>query len=145
MYSWMSYPLTALIEIIWEQVKSNPSANTANTMDCGIIELVSCAERALNYLQTGNPAVICTSIMNPLWIGRSIIHDGCPSFNPEIVTLYSSKMPVIKHAAWPYDSTRYMPQSSAEKALIFRFGDSTAGVSLFLYLPVNSSRLWICC
>ena len=33
-----------------------------------LVELMSVAEHALNYMHTGNTAVIATSIMNALWI-----------------------------------------------------------------------------
>ena len=69
-YSWTTYPLTALIEANWEVFQNIVGRNLNNNklllMLIGLTEVTSCAERALNFMHTGNPAVIKTSVMNPL-------------------------------------------------------------------------------
>lgn len=44
-----------------------------------IIELCAAIERGLNFMHTGNAAVIASSVMTPLWIGRALIEDGTTS------------------------------------------------------------------
>lgn len=37
-----------------------------------LTEVTACAERALNFMHIGNPAVVKTSVMNPLWCGSKL-------------------------------------------------------------------------
>lgn len=138
-YSWMTYPLTALLEITWEQVKAEEErrrrAGKRLKLDVGVVDVVSCAERALNYMHTGNPAVIKTTVMNVLWIGRAIVDDGLPSFSPAVVNFRGSReLVTVEHGKWPYDDVIRMPKSAAERGLKFRYGDMAVGVSDVLFV-----------
>lgn len=123
----MTYPLTALIEITWEEVKAREES--LGELDPGIVEVISCVERALNFMHTGNPAVIKTSIMNSLWIGRSIINDGVPSFHPGVVRVHCKDLVKVGHGEWPYDLVHDLPKSAGESALRYRYGEVAVGVS----------------
>ena len=132
-YSWTTYPLTALIEFTWEAHKKliRKEKNEKDLLTLvGLIEVTACAERALNFMHTGNPAVIKTSIMNPLWIGRAIVNDGLPSFNQKIVELGYNQLRV-SFAQWPFDDGRNLPKSTAESALRYRYNEQTVAVSAF--------------
>ena len=95
--------------------------------------MCSVAERALNYMymHTGNVAVIATSVMNPMWIGHSIVYDGIPCFNPRIVHIDGHGLPNVEKSSWPYDSTIQQPMSSAKKSQIYVYGTQIGQVSLY--------------
>ncbi|KIL55211.1 hypothetical protein M378DRAFT_182284 [Amanita muscaria Koide BX008] len=84
------------------------------------VELCSALERALNFMHTGNVAIIATSAMNPLWIGLSIIHDGLPCLNEAILPTVANKI-LIDKAQWPLNS-RNMPVSASRCAQIRTYG-----------------------
>jgi hypothetical protein len=86
------------------------------------------AERALNYMHTGNVAVIATSVMNPLWVGNAIICDGLPCFNSKIVSLRHNTVSVVVDR-WPFDHVRHHPKTSSKAAQIFSYGTSHFNVS----------------
>lgn len=137
----MTYPLTALIEVNWEILKELDEKHLEDEIrlpiQIAVIEVLACAERALNFMHTGNPAVIKTSVMNPLWIGRSIINDGVPSFNQSIVKLSSRDAAKLIFCQWPYDDVRNLPKSTSESALRYRYKELVAGVSdAFKRLPM---------
>lgn len=92
--------------------------------------MCSVAERALNYMHTGNVAVIATSVMNPMWIGHSIVHDGIPCFNSRIVDFDRQGLPSVEKSYWPYDSTIQQPMSSAKKSQIYVYGTQIGQVSI---------------
>ena len=136
-YSWATFPLTALIETNWELYqrieRKYPDDIKGTRTLVGITEVTSCAERALNFMHTGNPAVIKTTVMNPLWIGRAIINDGLPCFNPNLVKPKPIK---VTYGHWVYDEVRNLPKSSSESALRYRYNELTVAVSILkLYLP----------
>ena len=71
LYNWTMFPLVTLIEKIYD--KGRIALNCGDHSNLLLVELASIAEHALKYMHTGNTAVIATSIMNSLWIGRSIV------------------------------------------------------------------------
>jgi hypothetical protein len=135
-YSWTSYPLTALIEVNFEHLQKLERKKVPNTTLfpslVGVTEVIACAERALNFLHTGNQAVIMTSVMNPLWIGRSIIVDGSPCFNPAIVKADPVDQVKVKLGDWPYDDARRQPKSTSGKTLRHRYGEQCVAVRVLV-------------
>ena len=98
-----------------------------------LVELCSVAERALNYMHTGNTAVISTTIMNPLWIGNAVVQDGLPCFNKNIISLHGNskvQVSVIKER-WPYNQAKLQPKTSSSAAQIFAYDLSHFNVSMF--------------
>lgn len=123
LYNWTTYPLVSFIEILYEAEKRViQQKKYPNTL---LVEVCCAAERALNYMHTGNTAVIATSVMNPLWIGRSIVRDGLPCFNPQIVNIVQlsdrSKVVVIARK-WPYDNVKHQPKSCSGRSQILTYG-----------------------
>jgi hypothetical protein len=94
-----------------------------------LVELASAAERALNYMHTGNTAVIATSVMNPLWIGRSIVRDGCPCLNPKIVSASSNTRITFCERKWPWDDVKHKPKTSSDRAQILMYDANHFNVS----------------
>jgi hypothetical protein len=74
-------------------------------------------------MHTGNMAVIATSVMNPMWIGRSIIQDGLPCLNPAIVLARRNKNVIIKLDQWPFDANKHIPRSSSKRAQSITYGE----------------------
>jgi hypothetical protein len=141
-YNWTTYPLTVLLEQMYSQSKSRLA--THNMKDTMLVELCSVAERALNYMHTGNAAVIATSVMNPLWIGRAIIQDGMPCINPKYMNIGLSSQLVIYAEQWPYNNSKYLPLTCSNRAQTLTYGETHFKVSakyiyLFVWHAINSA------
>lgn len=119
LYNWTTYPLVNLIERMYNQTL--PLLDQAKFPDATLVELCSTAERALNYMHTGNTAVISTSVMKPLWVGNAIIRDGLPCFNPKIVSIKVNSPVSVFSENWPYDEARYQPKSSSSACQLFSY------------------------
>ena len=102
--------------------------------------MCSVAECALNYLHTGNVAVITTSVMNPMWIRHSIIDDGIPCFNPRIVHFDRQGLPNVVKSFWPYNSTIQQQMSNARKLQIYVYGTQIGQVSIWLLFLVYTTH-----
>jgi hypothetical protein len=118
LYNWTTFPLTCLIERLWHHgcVTAKEDRYPGSTT----VELCSAAERALNFMHTGNVSVIATSAMNPLWIGLSIIHDGHPCINPHIVPTLTS-YPFVNRSRWPFNN-KGQPTSASRGAQLRTYG-----------------------
>jgi hypothetical protein len=103
---WTLYPLTTLLEQIGEEAKRALLEN--KTPRCILVELCSVAERAFNYLHTGNALVIATSFMNLLWIGQALIKDGLPCITGDVVLAWPGRPIVIEQDWWPFDTNKNM-------------------------------------
>ena len=76
MFDWVSYPVTSLIEQIYEQDIRNMRKDKK---PCQMrVELIACLERALCYCHTGNASVFATTLMNPLGLSRGAKTDRFP-------------------------------------------------------------------
>jgi hypothetical protein len=98
------------------------------------VEMCAVAERALNYMHTGNVAVIATTVMNPLWIGQAIIEDGMPCYNPQMVSIDGSDLARVNRLTWPYDPTTHQPRSSARASQLYVYNDTVAKVRVYILL-----------
>lgn len=102
-------------------------------------------ERALNYLHTGNAAVIATTVMNPLWIGRSLIADGLPCFNPEIAVVSKNGPTNVKMELWPYDTQRHRPFTASARSQILTYGENHFNVSISFFHVIHFFHLEYAC
>ena len=125
-YNWSTYPLTCLLEHIWN--KGAGALQQAKYPEPTLVELSACVECALNFMHTGNTAVIATSLMNPLWIGLAIVHDGLPCLNPTILPALTSTVPV-NLAEWPYDQ-KGQPKSASKGSQVRNYGERQFKVSI---------------
>ncbi|KAF8872027.1 hypothetical protein BD779DRAFT_1477818 [Infundibulicybe gibba] len=119
-YNWTTYPITALLDIIYRSTADAIKAKTFS--DTFVVELCSVLERTLNYMHTGNASVIATTVMNPMWIGRAIVQDGLPCLNPQNVMIQHPSKVHISHQHWPYDRVLHLPYSSSRKSQVINFG-----------------------
>src|ERR1700684_4192268 len=81
-YQWTTYPITSLLERIWEHFL--PIIIKGGKPTPQVVELCSVLERALAYAHTGNAKVIATSLMRPLWLVKSLLEQGLPTFAPSV-------------------------------------------------------------
>ena len=125
LYTWTTYPLTCLLERVW--VIGNHTLEQEKHPELTLVEFDSALERALNFMHTGNVAVIATSVMNPLWIGLAIIHDGLPCLNPTIVPTLTSSV-FVNSREWPCN-TRHQPRSASKGSQLRTYGEGHFNVS----------------
>ncbi|KAF8221753.1 hypothetical protein L208DRAFT_1529442 [Tricholoma matsutake] len=123
LYSWTMYPLTCIIEGLWKHCCQIMDRKKVDGLH---VEMCSITERALNYMHTGNVAVIVTMIMNPLWIGQGIIQDGIPCYNPEMVTIDGSCMIRVDRDMWPYNPKTHQPRTSARTSQLYVYNKTVA-------------------
>lgn len=107
-----------------------------------LIELCSVLERALNFMHTGNAAVIATTVMTPLWIGRAILKDGFPCLNMKIIQISGSYIQ-IDAKRWPFNPKLNGPHSSSRRAQILTYGESHFSVSNLLAPAYRYGAVWI--
>ena len=122
-YNWMTYPLNVLLEKIWEEGRSTGAGTNAK-----MVELCSIAERALNFLHTGNTAVLLTRLMNPLWTSQGLLVDGWPCFNKNLVQFSNETAIEWRIRQWPFDRTSRKPISAAYAGQRFYFSAEHAKV-----------------
>lgn len=122
-----------LIEKIYNQCQ--PAIVASNYPDVLLVELCSVAERALNYMHTGNAAVIVKSVMNPLWIGNAIVRDGMPCLNTNMVSMMMKSVSVIAET-WPFDHVRHQPKTSSKACQIYSYGLGHFNVSHAAFLDI---------
>ena len=96
------------------------------------IELCSVAERALNYLHTGNGKVLSTAVMRPLWISKALVEHGLPAFSPTIRVGETLSDPfTVVAEEWPFDEAIHQPLSASKRSQILTYGLSHFSVSAF--------------
>ena len=142
LYKWTTFPLTCLIEEVYHQgSKLFEHKKSDHAM---MVELCSTLERALNYMHTGNTAVIATTVMNPLWIGRSVVKDGMPCLNPDILQVVNGKHICIDAKDWPCHDLSKQPHSSSRRSQVLTYGESHYNVSLLIFLskPAADPNVW---
>ena len=142
LYNWTTYPLVAFLEQIYEQ--ADKALTNAKQPDPLWVEVCCAAKRALNYMHTGNTAVITTSLMNPLWIGRSIPKDGLPCFNPSIVSVTFNSTIRMIDAKWPWDSKKHRPKSCSERCQVLTYNSSHYNVCISLSLSSQNNLFCSC-
>lgn len=96
-----------------------------------LVEFCSVVERGINYMHTGNTAVIATTVMNPLWIGRALVKDGFPSLNSDFVDIANPEYIQIKGDQWPFNKRLHRPHSSSQRSHLLTYGESHFNVSLY--------------
>ena len=89
-YHWTTFPLTLLLSTMGRELAKSLAGDRFKLAT--LVEFCSVVERALNYMHTGNAAVILQDVMNPLWVGRALLVDGFPCFNSSPVQLTQSHL-----------------------------------------------------
>ncbi len=137
-YPWATLGLTKFIEKIYTLERKNIEkgwmVNPVNVELCAILE------RALNYMHSGNTKVIATSIMNPMWIGRALLHDGLPCLNDVMVKFIPSSWEVLSEHL-PYNKATGTPLSAARSVIIYNYDEIVYGVSISQILSAVHSMM----
>ena len=76
-------------------------------------------------MHTGNAAVIATRVMNPLWIGRSIVQDGIPCLNGQMINTGSLfNRVVVNVEMWPYDVGKHQVLTCSQHVQVLTYGEA---------------------
>lgn len=127
----MTYPLTVLLETIWDEGRSTENGS----LSVKTVELCSVVERALNFMHTGNASVLLTRLMSPLWTSQGLLIDGWPCFNRELVQFGDGKQVGWKIKQWPFDKRKHKPISAAYAGQMFYHDTSHAMVRILRLSP----------
>jgi hypothetical protein len=123
----MTYPLTVLLKAIWDEGRSTESGS----LSVKTVELCSVVERALNFMHTGNTAVLLTRLMSPLWTSQGLLKDGWPCFNRELVRFGDGTQVAWKITQWPFDKRKHRPISTAYAGQVFYHSTNHAMVRIY--------------
>jgi hypothetical protein len=87
------------------------------------IEITSVIERTINFAHTGSTRVIATTLMNPLWVGLSLIDHGTPTFRDLLeMGETAADLPYISDRLWPRHPTTKLPFFASKRAQILTYG-----------------------
>lgn len=104
-----------------------------------VVELVAVAERALNFMHTGNAAVLVRRLMDGLWLSHSLLVDGLPCFDKAKVYVSASGVDMrLVYAArfWPCMKQTKLPLSASQASVLFKYGEDIKNVSVCSFLDV---------
>lgn len=131
-FKWTTYGLTTLLEKLWASQRH--VLEEGRQVSPYIVELSSVLERALNVAHTGNVRVIATSLMNPMWIGRSLVDHGTPTFDDRLVMGHTALDPVhIPDVKWPRNETSRLPLSASKRSQVLNYGPQHWEVRITLF------------
>lgn len=99
-----------------------------------ILELTSVLERTLNVAHTGNVGVIATTLMDRLYVGRSLVDHGSPTFHECVKMDMSSQDPIrVPDIMWPRHPVTREPFTASRRSQIFNYGVDQWEVSQFTF------------
>lgn len=124
MYDWVSYPITLLIENIFDLERENIKNKVA---PCPFrLELLACLERLLCFCHTGNTKAFATSAMGPLNLSRSAVADSFPimskGFKQGNITLAMRHGLEIDPWKWPTTKNRY-PAITSKRSQVLTYSE----------------------
>ncbi|KAH8089851.1 hypothetical protein BXZ70DRAFT_909946 [Cristinia sonorae] len=121
MYIWTSYPLHCLTKIVWKNTIM-PKYASKETNPHEVIEILSVAERGINYCQSGNGAVLTTALMKRMWFSHNLLENGMPMFN-RLVKVSPQMLLQVQMDNWPMDKQGY-PLTSVASSMKHTYGNS---------------------
>ncbi|KAF8873034.1 hypothetical protein BD779DRAFT_1477248 [Infundibulicybe gibba] len=100
LYLWTTYGVTSYLKCLWETAQLAASTRPTSAY---IIELMSCFERSLNFLQTGSHRTISIALMEALGFTLGMRTDGQPCIFPGLIqpTYTSPRRVTIMQNKWP--------------------------------------------
>lgn len=138
-YNWTTYPITVLLERLWNTYR--PNASVVVPINPFAVELCAVLERALNYAHTGHARVIATGLMNPLFVGMSLIDHGTVTFSNSVsLGERNGKCPTIIETLHPRRSRTKAPITCSQAAIKFAYSESMWLVSTYFPNPAVSGR-----
>lgn len=130
-YEYAMYPLTVILEDIWNQ--SRQQAQQGCPTSPTLVEFGSSIERALVYGTTGSPRVLNRRVMGPLLLARGIVANGYPALDANIwKAVYPSSHCTLDITSWPQSMMDgcSQPSHSAMANLIYHYNGVYAQVRL---------------
>lgn len=122
MFQWSTYPITAILERIWD--RALPDLQAGRSIDPHLIEMVSLFERALNFAHTGAARVLQRSLMDHTFLSLGVIFDGFPSLSNDFVPHYALNRGSLKLCAdhWPLERESGRPLTSSQRVQTLTYG-----------------------
>ena len=149
-YLWASYPITVLLNSIWnhcispvlaaqkkavEKARAQQNGNAFDPLSIvpgpHLVELIALAERALNFCHTGAAACLTNTAGGPLWITRALLDGFLPMFSPALSygMVSGELVPSFSLSKWPLHPRTLLPADPAKRALELTYGTALATVS----------------
>ncbi|KAF8422582.1 hypothetical protein L210DRAFT_931249 [Boletus edulis BED1] len=123
-YSWCTFPVTCLLENLWQTVQpvfEKPGRCTT----AYVIEMVAMLERVLNFGHTGNAQVLVKRLMDRAWLSLGLLMDGFPCISPDFIayeTLGTKTVIPVKNK-WPVDPCTRRPLTASKRVQQLTYGD----------------------
>lgn len=131
---WTTFAITSFIERLWDS--QLPVLDKGLHVSPYIVELASVLERTLNVAHTGNVGVIATTLMDRLYVGRSLVDHGSPTFHDCIKMGLSPQDTLhVPDILWPRHPVTREPFTASRRSQIFNYGMDQWEVSR---LPTSS-------
>lgn len=99
------------------------------------LELVCMGERALCYLQTGNPKVLCKAVMSPLLLLASLKTNGVPTIKRDFLPISGDFFSGKDAGSWPVDE-QGNPQSCSAASQTYWYSLAHYQVSRYFTVDV---------
>ncbi|KAH7904419.1 hypothetical protein BJ138DRAFT_1166511 [Hygrophoropsis aurantiaca] len=121
-YKWTTFGITSLIKNLWafanELIQNNRKPATT------LVEITAVLERTLAYAHTGNTKVLTNGLMKPLWLVKSLVNNGMPTFSPAVRFSAIEGSPPVFHELkdWPIVKGDGCPALASTKAQLITFG-----------------------
>jgi hypothetical protein len=136
MYSWTTYPITALQDWLYATELSRINSSNPAPPDPFFVEFTAITDRLYAFMHTGNAACLVRTVMDGLWVSRALLIDGLPSFNPRKfwIQVGGEKVSVQWNSGfWPIHPTSRAPLSAAKAGMLFHYGRDQFNVRLWFY------------
>ncbi|KAI9456721.1 hypothetical protein HD554DRAFT_2177974 [Boletus coccyginus] len=123
-YKWTTYPITTLLESLWQQVQPVLNEPGGAYVKPYIVELVAMLERVLNFAHTGNAQVLVRGLMDRAWLSLGCLIDGCPCVSDDFIGHQSlGTNRIVYHTShWPVDPSTHLPLMASKRVLELTYG-----------------------
>ena len=115
-----------MLKLIWVQHKENMEKPAPDPILHHWVELTAALERPLNYAHTGSTKVLTRALMDPLWLGPSLIHDGLPTLSSIVCRPgihWGHFEGHIQYSNWPVTGNPQHPHMASRRSFAFNYGE----------------------
>lgn len=124
--------IRSLIDILYASRETTNDGSYPSQREILAIELMSQAERAYNYVHTGNTKCLTSTSMGNTWLSPSVIHDGMPCINKSVIKLSlngEASRVNVQSSKWPVSPDLHVPYLSSKASILFYLGPYSWNVS----------------
>lgn len=127
-YLWVTFGVVTLLERLWKE--HAVTVAMGRNVSPYAVELCCALERTLAYAYTGNAKVLSKSLLDPLFLSRSLLYHGLPTINTNIIKILATNhhRVVINCKFWP--SGVNGPLTCSQGSHQMRYGTASWLVSL---------------